>query len=345
MDYSENYATYTPSSSYSEDDTFYQRDEPEHPPSRPVFQFTGGSSQKNKQVRPQPSACAKGKESATSKARGGRQQGTTDFGEDATIELLKIADNLLPIRDDEWDAVQIEYNKFAKSSGLLERDSCSLRKKFDELIDMAIDKPIEEANRSQLLRMTLQIDDKLRIKSGTAFLMDNDSFEEAGVPDKRKVIHLTSDGDSAEEEPPKMAKRSRKSRTSMSQVAEAMASIGAYFSPDCVREREDTRARNSVPFLQLQLALTELREIQSRNERLSDALHAETCRTDKLDMQNADLKDKFKELRAKFEKLEDKVERVKADNRELKADLRSMQRRRKRHESESDEESGCQVAW
>lgn len=50
---------------------------------------------------------------------------------------------------------------------------------------------------------------------------------------------------------------------STSQVAEAMASIGAYFSPDHIHDHMDANASNLVQFLQLQSALTELREVHS----------------------------------------------------------------------------------
>lgn len=105
-----------------------------------------------------------------------------------------------------------------------------------------------------------------------------------------------------------------------------MASIGAYFSPDHIRERVDANASNSVQFLQLQSALTELREVRSRNEQLTGSLHLQTIRADKLEIQMSNLKDK--------------LEDVKAENRELKADLRTLpQRRRRRHNTESDSDT------
>ena len=89
----------------------------------------------NEQVKPQPLAQAMGKDTwkATPKACGGCQHGATNFTEIATMELLKIVDKFLPIGGDGWNAVQKEYNKFAKMNGQPECDSRSLRQKFDKV--------------------------------------------------------------------------------------------------------------------------------------------------------------------------------------------------------------------
>ena len=140
------------------------------------------------------------------------------------MELLNVVENILPIGGDSWTAVQNEYNKFAKLNGQPEWDGCLLKQKYEkvgplcwcvgippsphiQLVHAAKEKPTGEANHSELLEMALWIEEALDIKSGSALLDDNlfegDSkgeSEAGGVPDRRKVIHLTSDGDSAGEE-------------------------------------------------------------------------------------------------------------------------------------------------
>ena len=221
-----------------------------------------------------------------------------------------------------------------------------------KLVHAAKEKPTGEANHSELLEMALRIDEALDVKAGSA-LLDDDLFEgdskgeseTGGVPDRRKVIHVTSDGDSVGEDSSKAKQvkstshvvkgfrtadplqlKPRKMRASTSQAAEAMASIGAYFSPDHIRERVDANASNSVQFLQLQSALTELREVCSRNEQLTGSLHLQTIRADKLEIQMLNLKDK--------------LEDVKAENRKLKMDLRTLpQQHHCRHNTESDSDT------
>ncbi|KAI9437902.1 hypothetical protein BJY52DRAFT_1196185 [Lactarius psammicola] len=305
----------------------------------------------NVQVKPQLLARAKGKERAKEKSQGGHHQEVANFTEDATIELLKIIENLLPIGADGWLAVQNEFNTYARSNGLPERESRSLRLKFDKLVNTAMEKPTGEANQSQLLKTALKIYGDLTAKSGTATLDDDllKQENEAGVVsvERHKVIHLTatSDGDSTGEghsKNPKAVKsnlvvkgyrtanpleiKSHKTHASTSQATDAMASIGTYFSDDHVCERTDAQTTTSVHLLQLQSVMTELREIRSWNEQISDSLRAETCRTDKLDIQNSNLKDKIEELKAK--------------NRGLKDDLHYMQpRHHHRRPLKSDSES------
>ena len=201
--------------------------------------------------------------------------------------------------------------------------------------------------------MVLQINDKLEAKSGTGILDDEFSDEAGGeaevFDEKHKVIHLTSDGESAVEEHVKTAKpvkstfvvkgyrtanpleiKSRATRTSTSQAMEAISAISSHFSADRVREREDTRASKSIHIVQLQSAQndlqevrSELREVRSENKQLSESLRNERHRADKLDL--------------RVIHLEDKIELLKARNDELKSDLRSMQQhRRHRYDMESD---------
>ena len=102
-----------------------------------------------------------------------------------------------------------------------------------------------------------------------------------------------------------------------------MASIGAYFSPDHIHDHMDANASNLVQFLQLQSALTELREVHSWNKQLTGSLHLQTICADKLEIQMSNLKDK--------------LNKVKAENCELKADLRTLpQCRCHQHNTESD---------
>jgi hypothetical protein len=84
-----------------------------------------------------------------------------------------------------------------------------------------------------------------------------------------------------------------------------MATIGAYFSPDHVCEREDTQASNLIWMMQLQTAQTELQEVRSKNRQLSKSLCTETRRTDKLEVHVIHLKDKVEELKAENHNLKD----------------------------------------
>ena len=317
----------------------------------------------------------KGKEKSPSKPRGGRQQGVTNFGGPETQELVRVVAKWLPIGLNGWTAAQEEYNQFAKKNNLRERDCRSLRQKFDkvseeqacgnptsrfsQLVSTAQTKPTGEANRSELLTMVLQINDKLDAKSGTGILDDelsDDAGGHGGEADvfeaKHKVIHLTSDGESAVEEPVKAPKpvkstfvvkgyrtanpletKTRTTRASTSQAMEAISAISAHFSADRVREREDTRATNSIHMMQLQSAQNdlrevrlELREVRAENKQLSESLRTETFRADKLDL--------------RVIHLEDKIEILKARNDELKSDLQSMrQHRHHRHNTKSDFDS------
>ena len=183
-----------------------------------------------------------------------------------------------------------------------------------------MEKPTGEDNHSELLEMALCIHGKLNTKSGAATLDDdlfNRESDAGGVPDS-KVIHLNSDGDSTGEESSKTQQvksdfiikgywtadpleiKPCKTQASTAQAAAAMASIGAYFSPDHVHDHKENQASNSIQLLQLQTALTWV-------EQLSNTLHAEMCHADRLEIQNTNLKDKLDE--------------IKAENHELKADL------------------------
>jgi hypothetical protein len=197
-----------------------------------------------------------------------------------------------------------------------------------------MEKPTGEANCSQLLETALQIHRKLHNKSGTATLLDEDPSEEEseakpGAAKTHKVIHLASEEDSDKEDEVKASKKgkavkstfivkgyqtanplemkTRKARVSTSQAADTISAIGSYFSADRVREREDTRANTSLNFFQLQSALTELQEVRSRNEQLSDALNSEIRRADKLDNQNTNLKEKVNKLKDKVQELKDNI--------------------------------------
>lgn len=114
----------------------------------------------------------KGKARATPKGCGGHQQGATNFTEVATMELLNVVENILPIGGDSWTAVQNEYNKFAKLNGQPEWDGCLLKQKYEkvgplcwcvgippsphiQLVHAAKEKPTGEANHSELLEMAL----------------------------------------------------------------------------------------------------------------------------------------------------------------------------------------------
>ncbi|KAH9067966.1 hypothetical protein EDB83DRAFT_2519052 [Lactarius deliciosus] len=294
----------------------------------------------------------KGKERQTTKVKGGRQHGATNFGETATVELLKIVEKHLPIGSGGWEAVKKEYNEFATENNQHERDIRSLKQKFDKLVNTAMEKPTGEANRSLLLEAALRVHEKLQNKSGTAVLLDGDTSEEEreakgkarlGVANAHEIIHLTSDGDSNGEGELKGSKKgkavksnfvvkayqtanpletkTRKAQVSSSQAADTIAAIGSYFSPERVRERDDS----SLNLFQFQSTLTELREVRLRNEQLQDTLNLETRRADRLENQTSNLKEKIDELKAKV--------------RELKDDIRFMKRTRHRRHLDSDSDS------
>jgi hypothetical protein len=78
----------------------------------------GPNSEKNKHSSKKSSG--KAKEKLTEKARGGRQQGASNFGEAATVELLRIVERKLPIGGGGWEAVKNEYNTYVQENDLLE---------------------------------------------------------------------------------------------------------------------------------------------------------------------------------------------------------------------------------
>src|ERR1700677_3830848 len=109
--------------------------------------------------------------------------------------------------------------------------------------------------------MALEINSLLDAKAGTGVLNDDLSDEggefggDADVSKKDKVTHVTLDGESAAEEPPKalvvkgyrtanpLEVKTRGTQASTSQAVEAMSAISTYFSEDREREHADRRAQ------------------------------------------------------------------------------------------------------
>lgn len=255
--------------------------------------------------------------------RGGRTTGSRNFSSEEMAKLVKLVQEELPLGAAGWDKIVSVYNKWAKPETYHERDVKSLRGKFDSIVKTAHEKPTGDANRLELLTQAMQADEAIMTKSGGLTLDDNIDGDDSSVLELSSSSDSDSgDADSSDEgkgekkkggnargrkdkgkkasEKDEKVKQSfikayrvndplelkpRQPRTSTTAATEAMSSIGNFFNPNAVRERDDTRMMQGFQITQLQTAQSEIRELRMRVDTLSDKLNAETRRADKAETQ------------------------------------------------------------
>jgi len=100
----------------------------------PLVESTKG---KGKNSQGKAAAGSKANKNSKTKAkeakRGGRQQGSTNFSDRESVELVKVVETVLPIGGHGWDEVLKQYNVWAGENKFSERDVRSVRQRFDRV--------------------------------------------------------------------------------------------------------------------------------------------------------------------------------------------------------------------
>lgn len=156
---------------------------------------------------------------------------------------------------------------------------------------MKTKKPTGDAEVPWYVERAWEVEEQIILKSNTLTI---DDAELAEASDDGSVIELSSDDDTATARPPakktatvKVAHRvdaaqlSGAKRARGNPATATLASIGAVYNPDAMREREATRFQSNLQVTQAATAAAELRELRTLVRELSEQTHAAQRRADK----------------------------------------------------------------
>ncbi|KAF8814951.1 hypothetical protein BYT27DRAFT_7219425, partial [Phlegmacium glaucopus] len=206
------------------------------------------------------------------------------------VVLVKIVGLRCPIGQDGWEAVTKEYNEYAKKNGSMERD---------RIVKTATEKPTGEGEHLQLYQDALQADDDITARSAAITLNDDNQ-------ENHSTISLTnnSSSDSEVESKPKVKNekktvakggktdkslvtiksykvtnplevKSRRTNPAASQANDAISSIGSFFKPESMHERDESQTILAMQQSQLHATQTKICELCAQYSSLQERFFME----------------------------------------------------------------------